>query len=120
MKPDYSASEIAARLIEERKRLGLTQEQIAAEGRITRQTLSLFELGARLPSLAYLLSLAPIGFDPIFVISGIRQRETVGAIEALRVRELEAQRLVESVRTMALALNAEAERMTALYKSGDG
>lgn len=65
-------SEIAERLRTERKRLGMSQEEMGIAGGITRNTQSNYEKGVRSPDADYLAAVAAIGVDVQYVITGQR------------------------------------------------
>jgi len=60
------------RLREERKRLGLTQAEMAQRGQVRPQSQTLYETGKQAPGLAYFLSLAATGIDVCFLLTGER------------------------------------------------
>lgn len=62
---------IAARLRQERERLGLTQSQLADLFGVTRFTISNYESGWRMPTADQLHVMADVGADASFVVSGI-------------------------------------------------
>jgi transcriptional regulator with XRE-family HTH domain len=61
---------IAARLRQERERLGLTQSQLADLFGVTRFTISNYESGCRMPTADQLRAMADVGADASFVLSG--------------------------------------------------
>ncbi|PTB82880.1 peptidase S24 [Methylophaga nitratireducenticrescens] len=63
---------IAARLKQERIRLGRTQEEFAELAEVTRQTQSKYEKGERTPDAIYLFNLSQYGLDTQYVITGMR------------------------------------------------
>ena len=60
------------RLREERKRLGLTQSQLAEHGGVSLSSQKLYEKG-RSPACAYLAVLDGIGVDVLYVLTGRRE-----------------------------------------------
>ena len=72
-------SELGSRLLEERTRLGLSQEQFAALGEVSRFTQANYETGYRTPGAEYLAGLLRNGVDIGYVLIGTR-----GAITQLR------------------------------------
>lgn len=89
----WTRKEIGQRLKEERRRLGLSQEDFSAAGGIRRSTLYQYERGDRRPSLDFLLKTASVGVDLNFIIFGKRnvrlvdefrvERETLDQIYAI-------------------------------------
>ena len=61
-----------ARLREERKRLGLTQAQIAAAVGISAPTQVGYELGSRTPDANYLTAIERLGADERYIRTGVR------------------------------------------------
>lgn len=59
------------RIIGERKRLGLTQDQMAAAGGVAKRTYCNYESGARQPPLEFLKKLGEVGAEVDFLIHGI-------------------------------------------------
>lgn len=70
---------IGKRLREERERLQLSQEQLAAIAGTNRVTPSRYEGGAHLPTLGFLAAVAQVGVDVGYVLDGKR---TVVALSA--------------------------------------
>jgi transcriptional regulator with XRE-family HTH domain len=62
----------ADRLVQERKRLGLTQQAMATIGGLKRTSQHLYESGARVPDLTYLLAIREAGADLAFLLDGLR------------------------------------------------
>jgi transcriptional regulator with XRE-family HTH domain len=75
--------EIAERLREERKRLGLSQEEMAKLGGVTARSQRNYESGARLPDAAYLAAIGVRDVDLQYVLSGIRYEAEMWAREYL-------------------------------------
>lgn len=65
---------IGASLVEERKRLGLSQTEFAAVAGVTRKTLFGYETGERVPDAAALAAWAAIGVDIAYVITGLHAK----------------------------------------------
>lgn len=63
---------ICARIKEERVRLGMSQQEAAEVGGVTRKTQAAYETGGSAPTVAYLLLLAARGLDVPYVVSGAR------------------------------------------------
>lgn len=64
--------EFAARLRQERKRLGHNQADFGKLGGVTLATQSRYELGTSLPDAQYLTQIAALGVDVQFVLTGTR------------------------------------------------
>lgn len=62
------------RLRSERNRLLLTQDQMAEKAGVTKQTQGLYERDKRSPNAEYLLALAGLGLDVLYVLTGQRVR----------------------------------------------
>ncbi|MGZ8984456.1 MAG: helix-turn-helix domain-containing protein [Methylotenera sp.] len=69
---ENSSSSIAERLREERKKLGLTQEEFGHLGGVTKTAQSLFEGGKNRPGSEYLEALHFNGVDVGFIVTGTR------------------------------------------------
>jgi transcriptional regulator with XRE-family HTH domain len=63
---------LGVRLRQERKRIGLTQEEFAALGGVKRVSQHFYEQDVRVPDMSYLMSLKAGGVDVWFLISGSR------------------------------------------------
>lgn len=72
---------VGKRLKEERKRLGLTQEEIAVQLDVSRYAQLNFEKDINLPGGAYLLAALGRGVDVMYVLTG--QRAQLDATEAV-------------------------------------
>ncbi|MEB0041214.1 MULTISPECIES: helix-turn-helix transcriptional regulator [unclassified Pseudomonas] len=64
---------MSARLKEERKRLGLSQQALATIGEIEPNAQGMYERGARFPNATYLSSVAKAGVDILFVVTGVKK-----------------------------------------------
>lgn len=82
-KPLESAGdEFGPRLRQERKRLGLTQAQLAAAAGISAPTQVGYEQGSRAPDVHYLTAVERIGVDERYVRTGVRSsRAAVAALD---------------------------------------
>ena len=60
------------RLLEERKRLGLNQDQMAAAGGVAKRTYCNYEAGEREPMGGFFSLIAGIGVDVQYILTGIR------------------------------------------------
>ncbi|MBW9265193.1 MAG: helix-turn-helix domain-containing protein [Candidatus Thiodiazotropha sp. (ex. Lucinisca nassula)] len=68
------------RLREERKRLGLSQDALAARGGITRTAQFLYEKGERAPSIEYLAMIHTAGIDFRYILTGEHSASAGGKI----------------------------------------
>ena len=73
---------VGRRLREERERLGLNQDQFAALADTGRMTVYRYELGAHLPTLAFLGLVSPAGVDVDYVLKGKRAVVPLGVDDA--------------------------------------
>ena len=67
--------EITQLLREERKRLGLTQEELATIGGVKVNAQGVYERGLRTPNAIYLENIANAGVDVLYVVTGRRVRD---------------------------------------------
>jgi transcriptional regulator with XRE-family HTH domain len=74
-----------SRLIEERKRLGLSQEKMAELGGAGKRTYCDYESGVSEPKASFLTAIAAAGADVQYILTGIR---TTPAITELNPREV--------------------------------
>lgn len=81
-KPSPGFLDLGRRLAEERKRLGLTPDEVAELGGIGRASHYRYESGAKAPPTEYLLALAGHGLDVVYVLTGQRGVDTVGLLSA--------------------------------------
>lgn len=65
------------RLIEERKRLKLTQDQMAETGGVAKRTYCNYEAGLRAPDAEYLSAIAAAGADVLYILTGVRGNAAV-------------------------------------------
>lgn len=63
---------ISERLLEERKRLGLNQDQIAETGGVAKRTYCNYESGEREPMAGFLAAIAAAGADVQYILTGIK------------------------------------------------
>lgn len=77
---EKSSASISARFKEERERLGLTQQDIAAVGGVGHRTVQGWESGSFAPKAEFLAHAATIGVDVQYVITG--HRSLTGAVPA--------------------------------------
>jgi len=72
---------IGTRLLEERLRLGLSQQQMADLGGVSRPSYRLYEEGKREPALGYMMRLSDEGADIVYLLFGSTKRKRIaGAI----------------------------------------
>lgn len=76
---------VGNRLKEERKRLGLTQEAMAAACGVAKRTQILFEQDAHLPGGAYFVEADKLGLDVTYLLVGRRERITEADAELLQI-----------------------------------
>lgn len=74
--------EIGARLQAERKRLDLTQDQMAALVQVSKRTLASYEAGAREPGSLLLFLAAGAGVDVLYVLTGQPSPQTADCLTA--------------------------------------
>lgn len=77
---------ISARIQEERKRLGLTQEAAAEKMGATKRSVINWEGGAALPGAEALARFSLAGADVVYVLTGERGAATVNLVEAKGAR----------------------------------
>ena len=73
-------SALGNRLFEERTRLTLTQEELAKIGGVNRNTQRNYEKGERSPDAVYLMAVAAIGVDIMYVLTGSRNISTADGL----------------------------------------
>lgn len=86
-----------ARLLEERLRIGVSQEEFAAVGGVGRLTQRRYETGDREPDMKYLGAVHAIGVDVLYVLTGHRALDTEGQAKHLALDE---RNLLEDFRRM--------------------
>jgi transcriptional regulator with XRE-family HTH domain len=59
-----------ARIRSERRRLGMSQAEFAAEGGVSKTTQIAYESGAHIPDLSYLMGVSERGADATFILTG--------------------------------------------------
>ena len=69
---NYMFVEGGARLVEERKRLGLNQDAMAANAGVAKSTYCNYEAGKRAPDALCLQRLEAVGADVLYILSGKR------------------------------------------------
>lgn len=106
------------RLLEERKRLGLSQDGIAERCGVTLRSQRNYEKGDRSPDAAYLERVAAIGVDVRYVITGERSAQLLTADESELVSLFRAAPL--AVKAAAIgALQGGSGRPTAMVVTGN-
>lgn len=75
--------QISERLKQERKRLKLTQEQVAGAGNVHRKAQGNYEGGTRAPDAVYLAGIAKHGFDIKYVVTGETEDSRLSPDETL-------------------------------------
>ncbi|MCP1116924.1 helix-turn-helix domain-containing protein [Robbsia andropogonis] len=99
-----------ARLREERLRIGVSQEEFAAVGGVSRLTQRRYENGDRDPDMAYLSAAYSIGVDVLYVLTGHRALDTDGQTKHLASDERD---LLEDFRKMNEAGKASVQAFVA-------
>lgn len=92
-------SHIGSRLREERLRIGLSQDEFAAVGGVTRRSQSAYESDDRAPDTTYLLAVRTIGADICYVLTGERHGAQVETAPG-HGRDAEETELVETYRQL--------------------
>lgn len=118
------------RLLEERKRLGFNQDQMAEMGKVAKRTYCNYEAGEREPMAGFYVAIAAIGADVQYILTGTRSGELGGgaapANPALSRRQLA---LLDNLAHCAeedraaierIALNAKTAQQAALAQPWDG
>ncbi|MFP3922801.1 helix-turn-helix domain-containing protein [Pseudomonas sp. W5-36] len=95
---------LGERLREERDRLGINQNELADIGGVKRNSQGNYERGRQNPDTAYLLAIAKVGIDVMYVLFGTRDR----SVEAQSGIEAE---LLCSFRSLSAADQAVARRV---------
>ena len=98
--------DIGNRLKEERERIGLSQEAFGELGGVKKLAQLKYEKGERAPDTIYLTSLAGVGVDIVYVLTGLRTPKPDGVTP----QNEEEKRLLENYRAMdeAARLNIQA------------
>jgi len=79
---------MGARLKEERKRLGLSQHELGAIGKIEANAQGMYERGARFPNATYLSSIANAGVDILYVVTGVKKVRAADSISDMQTKVL--------------------------------
>jgi transcriptional regulator with XRE-family HTH domain len=100
----------ADRLWHERKRLNLSQAEMAALGGLTKITVYYYEKAQRKPDIEYLLRISEAGVDIVYVLFGRRDEHATGVIDGLLPprprRSAKSANLVGRLRAWARKFNA--------------
>ena len=96
------------RLREERKKLALSQEQMAAFGGVQRNTQSLYERGERKPDIEYLANIAKAGADILYIITGKHIPIKSSTLNARETNLIDSYRAAADEGRKALEATAEA------------
>ncbi len=109
--------EIGARLQEERKRLGLNQEQMAEKISISKRTQAAYEAGTSDPSSVYLSkAAAELGLDVLFVVTGARAIAGSTTLDLSEAEILHQYRAIPEADRQAVHRIIGAMAEVALYK----
>lgn len=112
-------STFAARLKEERVRLGMTQPAIAEIGGVSKSTIVSYESGVHVPDAVFLSRLVTRGLDLHFVVTGERAAVKAGAdLDWTLFQDvLEVVEAFEDRRQRALSTSGKARIIRILYCS---
>lgn len=105
---------VGERLKEERSRLGLSQTELGAVGGVGKTTQINYEKDSGSPTANYLIAVATVGVDMMYVLSGVR---TTRPVEGLSVTE---EKVLDNYRSLPESDKASVRRLTdALAQSSD-
>lgn len=76
-------SNIGEKLLEERKRLGLNQDQMAVVGGVAKRTYCNYEAGEREPMSGFFTAIAAAGADVQYILTGVRSANALAPDEQL-------------------------------------
>lgn len=108
---------IGARLLEERKRLGLNQTDFSALGKAAKRAQVRYEAGERSPDLEYLAGIASAGADVLYIITGERRTSSSVSFQPLILRRaLEVAEEELQAKPVRLTSTQKAEFITLLYE----
>ena len=99
------------RLKDERKRLGMSQEEVAKKVSIHRETWSRYENDKITPGSTILLHAAKLGFDINYIMTGVRE-DSMHNVYPFRVSE-------ESIDYKVNGLTKREQELLALYRNAD-
>lgn len=100
--------EMGARLQAERKRLGLTQEELAFVVGVSKRTLASYEAGSREPGAALLNHAVAAGVDIFFVVTGLPAPQASDTLSAEESRFVAMLRSISDSDKAVLGRTAEA------------
>lgn len=105
---------VGERLKEERTRLGLSQTALGAVAGVGKATQINYEKDSGSPTANYLIAVATVGVDMMYVLSGVR---TPRPVEGLSVTE---EKVLDNYRSLPESDKASVRRLTdALAQSSD-
>lgn len=102
----HLSEEIGARLQDERKRLGLNQDQAAALLGCSKRTQAAYEAGTSEAGMVYMSKAAAAGFDVLYIATGTR---TPRPVEGLSVAE---EKVLDNYRSLPEEDQASVRRLT--------
>jgi transcriptional regulator with XRE-family HTH domain len=97
---------VGDRLREERKRLGLSQDDLAGQGGVSRRTQINYESGERSPDAEYLHRVHAAGVDVCYVVVGTREPTAAQASPVSGPVDALAERIATLTRAQRAALSA--------------
>jgi len=80
--------DMGIRLKEERKRLGLSQQELGAIGKIEANAQGMYERGTRFPNATYLSLIAKAGVDILYVITSVKKVRSADSISDMDTKVL--------------------------------
>lgn len=99
----HLSENIGARLQEERKRLGLNQEQLAEKLSISKRTQAGYEAGTSDPGAFYLnKGAAELGFDVLYIVTGLRSVAVVHGLASAESQIIEQYRAIPEADQQAI------------------
>lgn len=102
-------SSLGSRLREERERLGLKQDALGQLGGVNRNTQGNYEKGDRLPDAGYLINVAQVGVDVLYVLTGGRTPQPMEGVTA------EEEELLRNLRMIPALDRAVVQRTAAAF-----
>lgn len=79
--------QIGARLLEERRRLNISQTEMGKLGGVAMRTYHTYETGARMPDAECLANLYQAGVDVLYVVTGVRNNATLSNAETVLLEQ---------------------------------
>lgn len=114
-----SREDVAARVRQERERLGMNQSDFGAKGGVSRRTQAAYESGTTSPDIAYLSAIAGIGVDVGFILGG-NPAVAISAEESELLRRFRAaSQEVRAVVMAALSASAGTQAKGDVTVTGD-